>query len=426
MKESPLLTRPAWLAIAFLLSFCISVHGKFAAPQPTPIDQLLKTAEAFRSKHPESAEGYYVLGRIHYLGFHLKHHQIPAFRYAETDDTPPRLSPQWMLNWGQKQPPVKQLASQELVAHAVSAMRNFKEAARLNNYESPGLIHLGMASLEEEFAAWNEQAKVADLPPEFQGITLTRIRADYAQALAAAMVKDGELGYLPISGLEGVTSFEAATALVRLAEKSDTLTDTEKKDVERAKDALKFFHGLGMGAITPMVFSFRTVHHLDELLAPEVAVDFDLRGYGPRERWSWLRPELGLLVWDPLHRGRIESARQLFGGYTFEIFRANGYDALAALDTNGDEMLSGAELDGISVWFDRNGDGVSTPNEVTPLRDLDVVAVATTVEGYDGTHPTNARGITLRDGRMLRTWDWMVQPVSGMAAPLAVAPAAVR
>lgn len=139
-------------------------------------------------------------------------------------------------------------------------------------------------------------------------------------------------------------------------------------------------------------------------------MDFDLRGYGPRERRPWVKPELGLLVWDPERTGDIRSARQLFGGYTFQIFRANGYDALAALDDNGDSVLSGAELDGISVWFDRNGDGVSTPDEVTPLRDLGIVSLAVTMDGHHGIHPTNARGITLRDGRTLRTWDWMVEP----------------
>lgn len=420
MKAFPPCVLRLGLTAAFALALCVPAQAKFALPQPTPIDQLLKSAEEFRTDHPQSAAGSYTLGRIHYLAFHLQRNQVPAFNDRETKDAPPRPAPQWMLGWGRDQAAAKQLDPQELVLHAAAAMRGFNEAMRLNNFETPGLIHLGIASLEEEFAEWNAQARVADLPPELQGITITKIRADYAQALTAAMADDGKLQNLPISGLAGITSYEAATALVRLAEKGNDLSEAEKKDVAKAREALAFLGGLRRGAITPMVFSWHAVDHLDELLAPEITVDFDLRGYGPQERWPWLRPELGLLVWDPQHTGRIESARQLFGGYTFEIFRANGYDALAALDANGDGVLSGVELDGISVWFDRNGDGISAPEEVTPLRDLGVVSLATTMDGHDGIHPTNAHGIALRDGRVLRTWDWMVRPLGGLGPQLAV------
>ncbi len=401
----------------FLFALCSAAKATFAFPQPTPVDRLLQSAEDFRAQYPEKAEGYYTLGRIHYLAFHLKQHQIPAFTYHDTKNSPPYLPPQWMIGSAGNRPTAKPLDSKELVAHAAAAMHNFKEAAHLKGGDL-GLIHLGIASLEENFVAWNQEAKIADLPPELQGITLTEIRAAYAQALTMAMIDDGKLTSQPVSGLNGITSYEAATALVRLAEKSGELTETEKKEVKRAKDALRFFEKLKMGPITPVVFSFHAVNHLEELLAPEITVDFDLRGFGPREHWPWVRPDLGLLVWDPLRTGRIESARQLFGGYTFEIFRANGYDALAALDANGDGVLSGAELEGISVWFDRNSDGISTPNEVTPVQDLGIFAIAVTMEGYDGIHPTNARGITLRDGRTLHTWDWMVHPVGKAAAPL--------
>jgi hypothetical protein len=427
MKVLPPFVRRLGLAALFILTLGASAKATFAGPQPTPIDQLLKSAEEFQTRHPKSAEGYYTLGRIHYLAFHLKRRQIPAFSVRATKDTPPYLAPQWMLGWQGDRKGGNEIEPKDLVTHAAAAMRNFEEAARLKNYEEPGLVHLGIASLEEEFAAWNEQAKVTGLPPELTGITIAKLRADYAEALTVAMDKDAGLKNLPVSGVESITSYEAAKALIRLADKTEApLSASERKDLDKARDALRHFKSLSMGPITPMVFSFQTVNHLDELLAPGIAVDFDLRGYGPRERWPWIRPDLGLLVWDPLHAGRIESARQLFGGYTFEIFRGNGYDALAVLDANGDGILSGAELDGISVWFDRNGDGLSTPDEVTPVCDLGVVSIATAMESYDGIHPTNAHGITLRDGRTLRSWDWMVEPVSGTATPLAATETGIR
>jgi hypothetical protein len=63
-----------------------------------------------------------------------------------------------------------------------------------------------------------------------------------------------------------------------------------------------------------------------------------------------------------------------------------------------------------SAWFDRNGDGVSQPDEVIPLAKLGVVSLSVKATGHDGVHLMNPRGITLSDGRVLPTWDWMVTP----------------
>jgi hypothetical protein len=134
-------------------------------------------------------------------------------------------------------------------------------------------------------------------------------------------------------------------------------------------------------------------------------------GHGPRRRWPWIRPKTGLLVWDCEGRGEIASARQLFGSYTFQVFRATGYDALAALDDDGDGVLRGAELRGIRVWFDTNSDGRSEPSEVHDLAALGIEAISVRSTGFDGIHPMCSQGIILSDGRTLPTWDWMVSPL---------------
>jgi hypothetical protein len=136
---------------------------------------------------------------------------------------------------------------------------------------------------------------------------------------------------------------------VRVA-KDGGLTDGDKAELRDAKAAMVRFEKQAMerGFFTPIVLSFRKAT-LSDLLDPDKTVDFDLRGYGPRESWPWVKPDLGFLVWDPNESGRIVSARQMFGGYTFQIFRRTGYDALRALDDNDDGVLSGSELDGIGV-----------------------------------------------------------------------------
>ena len=304
------------------------------------------------------------------------------------------------------------------MAHAVEARQNFQEALRLN--PKSGLYQFGLASLLEELVAWTDEAKPENLPAEWRALATKDARAAYAKAFTLASDEYSKMKNPPAGGVVASAMLQAADAFLRLtigvrndipqADK-DLLPIAEETLARFAKLKLHLIPAARDGPVTPVVFSFQPAAHLEELLAPDKTVDFDLRGYGIRDRWPWIKPELGLLVWDPLQTGVIDSARQLFGGYTFQLFWKTGYDALAALDDDGDGALSGAELDGISVWFDRDGDGHSSAEEVTPLCSLGVVSIATRADSHDGLHPTNGHGLTLRDGRTLRTWDWMVQPV---------------
>jgi hypothetical protein len=165
-----------------------------------------------------------------------------------------------------------------------------------------------------------------------------------------------------------------------------------------------------LGAITPIVFSLQPPARLKSLLAPRKRVAFDLRGYGRRERWPWVKPGAAFLVWDPESHGVITSARQLFGGYTFEIFHRDGFEALAALDDNGDGKLTGGELLGIRVWIDSNGDGRSEPGEVHDLSEFGIISIAVRAISYDGPYLENPRGIGLRGGGALPMWDWIAKP----------------
>jgi len=117
------------------------------------------------------------------------------------------------------------------------------------------------------------------------------------------------------------------------------------------------------------------------------------------------------LVWDPARRGDIISGQQLFGAYSFQIFRETGYDALAALDDDGNGVLEGQEMAGIRAWFDSNGDAVSSAGEVRDLSELGIVGIKVRATGTEGPHPTCEKGLTLRDGTTLPTWDWMALPV---------------
>ncbi len=117
---------------------------------------------------------------------------------------------------------------------------------------------------------------------------------------------------------------------------------------------------------------------------------------------------LPLVVYDPQNLGNITSAYQLFGNWTFggkttkkagiskvslndsinemahEKQRwANGYEALAFLDKNNDQEISGNELDGISLWFDENQNAISEKGEVITAKEFGITKLMTTPNKID-------------------------------------------
>ena len=111
---------------------------------------------------------------------------------------------------------------------------------------------------------------------------------------------------------------------------------------------------------------------------------------------------------DPLGEGRITSGLQLFGNVTFWAFWQNGYHALRALDDDGDGELLGAELRGLSLWHDRDLDGVSDRGEVRPVTAWGITGLSTRYE-FDSTHPLeipwSRAGVRFADGTVRPTWD---------------------
>jgi hypothetical protein len=145
-------------------------------------------------------------------------------------------------------------------------------------------------------------------------------------------------------------------------------------------------------------------------------VEFNLDGTGRSQRYTWLRPDTGILVWDPRSEGKVTSGHQLFGSVSFRMFWNNGYRALDALDDNRDGELRGAELDGLAVWFDRNQDGVSDPGEVIPIDQTGIAAISARATTADGPSPANEAGLVMADGRVLPTYDWTTAPLTDNAS----------
>lgn len=161
--------------------------------------------------------------------------------------------------------------------------------------------------------------------------------------------------------------------------------------------------------ITPIIFSNSRSARVDDLLWTQEGVEFDLTGYGQEPPCQWVRPSTCFLVWDECGDGAVESGVDLFGSTTWQLFFRDGYEALSALDDDGNGWLAGSEMIGISVWQDRDSDGHSDAGEVQPAALAGIAAIATQADSIDGISLMNSGGLVMADGQALPTYDWKLK-----------------
>lgn len=420
--------------------------GRWAQPTYIPADRLIANAERYITEEPNDPTGYYTLGRIHYLAFANQAYLVGAFN----EQVPPSVIQYWWWedyldgarraeatrtalaefeikstdelteanrsdfyervaeieaqlladDWKPKEPTVD-----ELLAHASAAQWNFYRAAALD--PNNALYVLGQASLGEQYLEFFEQAGPALMPAGLRTILLGAVKDTYLLAYDLSIEEDLTLRTLPIEGLRGIISYEAGSAFVRLWEAEESIPADVQAKIDAINSNLATFETLPVGAVTPIVFNLEERLSLTDLLAPATTVSFDLDGDGRAEKRPWVKPTTGFLVWDSARSGKITSGRQMFGSATWWMFFKNGYRAMDVLDDNRNGWLEASEMDGLSVWFDRNGNGISEAGEVVPARSLGIKAIATKSNGFDGTSPMCGQGLKLEDGRILPTYDWI-------------------
>jgi hypothetical protein len=124
----------------------------------------------------------------------------------------------------------------------------------------------------------------------------------------------------------------------------------------------------------PLILSFG--HGTLKLSPPDV--HFDLRGDGRESLYSWTEPgsEDAFLVVDRNGNGTIDDGTELFGNTPVPGRQAvaSGVEALRWYDEpsnggNADRAISSADaaFGDLQLWFDRNHDGRSDPDELEPL-----------------------------------------------------------
>src|SRR5262249_7336794 len=138
-------------------SAAAAIWGHFAAPNNAPVERLLANVSEYVKSHPRDANGYYTLGRIHYLAFALN---TTILDYWNGEHVP--------LVWPLPgRAPADRRHSQGLTeqgraTHLGEALRLMKKSVELE--PKNGLYELGLACVYEDGATgasavdWREQA----------------------------------------------------------------------------------------------------------------------------------------------------------------------------------------------------------------------------------------------------------------------------
>ncbi|HPC96891.1 MAG TPA: hypothetical protein PLU87_18245 [Sedimentisphaerales bacterium] len=445
-----------YAAVVLTVAYSVGVAGAmWMRPQYLPVERLIANATAYVAEEPNDPAGYYTLARIHYLAFANKAFLVGAFN----EQTPPSVIEYWWWEdylgaaryaeamrvaldeygvdsaadlpagqvdafwsrvsqiqtdleregWRPERP-----TTDQLIEHAGAAQWNFYRAAALD--PNNALYVLGQASLGEQYLEFFAEAGGAPMPAGLKTILLNAVRQTYLLAYDLSIRADLMLDRLPITGLRGIISYEAGSAFVRLWHREKEVPKDVQDRLAAIQANLAKFEALPIGAITPIVFGLEGGSSLADLLAPATVVSFDLDGDGRAEKRPWVKSTTGFLVWDCGRTGRVTSGRQMFGSATWWMLFKNGYRAMDALDDNRNGRLDLGEMEGLSVWFDRNSDGLSDSGEVIPVCRLGISAIATRPDGLDGISPMCAAGLTLEDGRVLPTYDWIAPPATPTAA----------
>jgi tetratricopeptide (TPR) repeat protein len=351
--------------------------------EKVPLQRLLTNLRAQAEKNPKNAQVRLNLARAHAMAYALKVDTADIWKGKEQDGIWFGYTPAFVPFTAK---PTKDADKRKIAhEHLDSAIRWYRETLKLDPKNLTARLGLAWAI---------DQA----------GRKEAAIKA-YREVIESAWTKEKELKLGRLGG--NYVTAEAAGYLIALL---DPATDqTEIKELRQRASQLQKLPR----PVTPIVVPLRdglTVRDLEDRTA---RVLFDADGSALPRRWTWITREAGWLVFDQKGERKIASGLQLFGNVTFWMFWANGYEALRALDANGDGWLTGRELEGLAVWQDVNGDGICDANEVKSLAELGIVALSCRYQ-IDPHHPDRIafapNGVVFRDGRRRPTFDIVLQP----------------
>lgn len=117
-----------------------------------------------------------------------------------------------------------------------------------------------------------------------------------------------------------------------------------------------------------------------ELTNIENGVHFDMNRNGLAEKTGWITGDDAFLALDRNGDGKINDSGELFGDRTTlsdGTYAKSGFEALAEYDTNLDGIINAHDevYNQLRLWQDKNGDGISTEDELMNLNEAGVSAI---------------------------------------------------
>jgi tetratricopeptide (TPR) repeat protein len=381
--------------VAWLLG-SLAASAIFVSPEirQVPVARLLDNLERELKTDPNNAGTLVNIARLHAMAFALKSEEVPAAEIAkegvkegekerkETIYFPPGS--------GVAPPAVKDAVSRE---HAARAAQHLEEAIR--HYEA-ALVRDPDNLTARLGHGWvlQQAGRTRDAIHEYRAV----VKSAWATEQNVKRLMPGQRLF-------------TQEAIVYLMPLLDPTTDAAEIDDLRVK---RQAIDSKPRAITPIAIPLADDLPARALLDPLAHVRFDADGSALDREWTWITPRAGWLVYDADGGGRITSALQLFGNATFWLFWANGYEALRALDDDGDGELAGRELDKLAIWRDSHADGIADGGEVAPLAAYGIAALSCAYLKGDGqVHAAmSPRGVRFADGRTRPTYDLILRHAS--------------
>jgi hypothetical protein len=362
-------------ALVWLTFSAASAQFVKVETRKVPVQRLAENIERQLTQRPDDIQLRLNLARLHAMAYALR---VAEFEARSTDGSNleawfghvPRFIPG----------PVKGTRSAEHIERAKADLARAIDEYRAVVGRAPDnfIAHLGLAWSLEQAGRRGEAI------------------AEYRQVVRLALPVEINRSFM--WGQEPAT-IEAVTRLRALL---DPVSDA--KEIASLQGAVKELGPVGR-MITPILIPLGPTSRPSVSREPHVVFDAD--GSGIPRRWTWTEKDAGWLVYDSDGSGEITSALQWFGNVTFWLFWSNGYQALAALDDNGNGELRGDELRHLAIWRDKNQNGVSEKGEVRPLAAHGIAALSCAHVAGDGESvaAVSPRGITMGDGTTRTSYD---------------------
>jgi len=350
------------------------------ATENVPIDRVIANLRRMIDQEPGRIEWRINLARLHAMAYAQKIDSIETLKAPEPKQTRPLFPAGPGYEQFKITAPKDAAQAEAAASHLQSAIAAYEDAMAVAPDNSIAQLGLGWCL---SLAGQKERA---------------------ASALRAVVAREWPLEQLKVNVEVGYRSKveEAALHLIPLL---DPVADAAEIAVLRQRSAILAKAGR---FITPIAIPLRAGVSAFDVVDEHARVLFDADGSGVPRRWTWIGNQAAWLVFDRKKTGQVTSALQFFGSVTFWLFWENGYGALRALDDSGDGVVSGAELDGLALWHDRNSNGLSDSGEVRTAVDAGITALSTRYE-HDATHPDeiawSPRGVVFASGEVRPTYD---------------------